>query len=88
MQLFLHSIQLRVFCYSIGKWNKIHSQIKNLRLYESTLENGDTELEMGLEPHLNPLQITEITVSLISTSSWLDDKNMHPFKMSASKFVI
>lgn len=88
MQLFLHSIQLHVFCYSIGKWTKIHSQIKNLRIYESTLDNGDTELEMGLEPHLNPLQITEITMSLISTSSWLDDKNMHPFKMSASKFIV
>lgn len=88
MQLFLHSIQLHVFCYSIGKWTKIHSQIKKTENIWIHMRNGDTELEMGLEPHLNPLQIIEITMSLISTSSWLDDKNIHPFKMSASKFIV
>lgn len=64
-----------------------HKQ-KNLRKYESTLENGDTELEIDLKPHLNSLQTTEITMSVISTSSWRDDKNVHPFKMSASKFIV
>lgn len=63
--------QLHVVCFGSGKWSRMYLKTRKLRMYGFTLESRDTEFRDEFEvPPLPYFQITEITTSVIATSSW------------------